>query len=111
VIGRVRWGSTELTVGAARGRSNGERILVLVRPESVTLEPLSNGEGSADALSGQVISSVFLGPVTRVKVGTDDGGALSADVPGSSASRFLVGTRVAARFSAEHARVLDLNGP
>jgi hypothetical protein len=43
-----------------------------------------------------------------VKVGTDDGGVLSADVPSSSAARFLVGSRVIARFSAEQARVLDL---
>jgi putative spermidine/putrescine transport system ATP-binding protein len=106
--GRVRWGSTELVVDAARGRSNGGRVLVLVRPESVTLEPLPNGQGPADALSGQIASSVFLGPVTRVKVGTDDGGVLSADVPSSSAARFLVGSHVIARFSAEHARVLDL---
>jgi putative spermidine/putrescine transport system ATP-binding protein len=106
--GRVRWGATELAVDAAKGRSNGASVLVLVRPESVTLEPLPNGQGPADALSGQIVSSVFLGPVTRVKVGTDDGGVLSADVPSSSAARFLVGSHVIARFSAEQARVLDL---
>src|SRR5688500_5799194 len=62
--GRVRWGTTELLVDAAKGRSNGARVLVLVRPESVTLEPLPNGQGASDGLSGQIASSVFLGPVT-----------------------------------------------
>jgi putative spermidine/putrescine transport system ATP-binding protein len=106
--GRVRWGTTELTVDAARGRANGDRVLVLVRPESVTLEPLPNGEGPRDGLSGQIVSTVFLGPVTRIRVGTDDGGELSADVSSSAAARLHVGAPVVARFSAEQARVLEL---
>jgi putative spermidine/putrescine transport system ATP-binding protein len=108
--GRLRWGATELTVKAARGRSDGSRVLVLVRPESVTLEPLPNGERPAGALSGRIVSTVFLGPVTRIKVGTDDGGELAADVSSASAERLLVGTRVIAHFSAEEARVLGLDG-
>ena len=107
--GSVRYGGTQLGVDAVRGRASGDRVLVLVRPESVTIEPLTDGgDPPAGALSGRVLSGVFLGPVTRIKVETPEQGQISADVPSATAGRFSVGTSVAARFDAAHARVLDL---
>jgi putative spermidine/putrescine transport system ATP-binding protein len=108
--GSVRYGGTQLGVDAVRGRQSGERVLVLVRPESVTVEPLSEGGAPAGALSGRVLSGVFLGPVTRIKVETPEQGQISADVPSATAGRFNVGASVVARFDAAHARVLDLTG-
>jgi putative spermidine/putrescine transport system ATP-binding protein len=108
--GSVRYGGAQLGVDAVRGRQNGERVLVLVRPESVTVEPLSEGDAPAGALSGRVLSGVFLGPVTRIKVETPEQGQISADVPSATAGRFNVGASVVARFDAAHARVLDLTG-
>ena len=108
--GSVRYGGTQLGVDAVRGRPSGDRVLVLVRPESVTVEPLGEGDAPGGALSGRVLSGVFLGPVTRIKVETPEQGEISADVPSASAGRFNVGARVAARFDAGHARVLDLTG-
>src|SRR5205807_8345059 len=62
--GEIDHGGTRLTVEAARGRKNGERLLVLVRPEVLELTPADaasqNGENS---LAGEVISHTFLGPV------------------------------------------------
>ena len=56
-----------LQVDAARGRPNGERVLVLIRPESLELEAPTNGVG-AEPFAGEVLTQTFLGPVTRVKV-------------------------------------------
>jgi putative spermidine/putrescine transport system ATP-binding protein len=107
--GSVRYGGTQLGVDAVRGRPSGDRVLVLVRPESVTIEPLSEGgDAPAGTLSGRVLSGVFLGPVTRIKVETPEQGQISADVPSATAGRFNVGATVVARFDSAHARVLDL---
>ena len=104
--GRVRHADTELAVTASSGRATGERVLVLIRPEALAIEPLT--DGSASALSGRVVAHVFLGPVTRLKIDTPGGEHLAADVASATAARFQVGDRVAATFDAGHARLLDL---
>lgn len=106
--GRVRHGSTELSVHAAEGRPAGQRVLVLVRPESLSVDLGADGVDAAGALAGNVVAHVFLGPVTRLKMLTSDGTQLSADVSSATAARFQVGERVVARFDADDARVLDL---
>jgi putative spermidine/putrescine transport system ATP-binding protein len=106
--GRVRYAGAEVDVDAARGRPSGERVLVLVRPESMTVDALPNGDAPAGAVSGRVVAQVFLGSVTRLKVETSEAVELSVDVPSSSARRYGVGTSIAARFEPESARVLDL---
>jgi putative spermidine/putrescine transport system ATP-binding protein len=102
--GQVEYGGVRLRVDAAQGRSRGERVLVLVRPEVVEVEP-SNGAG--EGLPGEVVSHTFLGSVTRIKVETA-GGELTADVSTLRAASLPVGNRVHARFPAEGARLLSL---
>ena len=109
--GAVTWSGERLVVDAARGRSNGDRVLVLVRPESITLGASESGTGPAGSLSGQVAASVFLGATTRVKVRTSGEGEISADVPSSTAAGFQLGSSVVARFESSQARVLDLSSP
>ena len=106
--GAVTWSGQRLTIDAARGRADGDRVLVLVRPESVTLTAAGGGDAPAGALAGQVATSVFLGATTRVKVRINGEGELSADVPSSTAAGFQLGSPVIARFEANQARVLDL---
>jgi putative spermidine/putrescine transport system ATP-binding protein len=101
--GEVDYGGVRLTVDAVRGRAAGERVLVLVRPETVELGQASNGAG----LTGEVISHTFLGPVTRLKVALGEGD-MTADVSASRADSFPVGTRVAVGFPAGSARLLSL---
>jgi putative spermidine/putrescine transport system ATP-binding protein len=103
--GKVDYGGVRLAVDAVRGRNTGERVLVLVRPETVELElePASNGA----ALTGEVISHTFLGPVTRLKVALGEG-EMTADVSASRAGSFPVGTRVAVGFPSGSARLLSL---
>jgi putative spermidine/putrescine transport system ATP-binding protein len=101
--GEVDFEGTRLRVDSARGRQNGERVLVLVRPETLVLEPSTNGGG----LGGEVVAHIFLGSTTRLKVDSA-GHELSADVPSTRAISLPVGSRVSATFPAESARVLAL---
>src|SRR6266436_9590262 len=64
--GAIDYGGVTLTVDAARGRTRGQRLLVLLRPETVEVGP-ANG-GGANTLTGEVITQTFLGPVTRLKI-------------------------------------------
>ena len=107
--GSVSYGGVTLTVDAARGRANGDRVLVLVRPETVDVAP-ANGDGGANTLTGDVITQTFLGPVTRLKV-MGPGMDLIADVSTAKAASLPVGMRVTAALPATDARLLDLSEP
>ncbi len=106
--GAIDYGGVTLTVDAARGRTRGQRLLVLLRPETVEVGP-ANG-GGANTLTGEVITQTFLGPVTRLKIvgtGTD----LIADVSTAKAASLPVGMRVTATLPVGDARVLELSEP
>ena len=92
--GEVDYGGVRLAVDAVRGRSAGERVLVLVRPETVELGPRRR---TARALTGEVLSHTFLGPVTRLKV-TFGEGEMTADVSAARADSYPVGMRVGVGF-------------
>jgi putative spermidine/putrescine transport system ATP-binding protein len=102
--GEVDYGGVRLSVEAARGRAAGERLLVLVRPESLELEQHDDG---ADGLAGEILTHTFLGPVTRLKIDVG-AGELTADLPAGRASALPIGMRVRAGFPAAAARVLSL---
>jgi putative spermidine/putrescine transport system ATP-binding protein len=106
VDGGVEHGGTMLHIEAARNRQRGDRVLVLVRPETVEVGP-ANGSGAPNTLVGDVVTQTFLGPVTRLKI-IGDGVDVIADVPTQTALGLPVGTRVAAALPAEGARLLDL---
>jgi len=105
--GTVEHGGVTLTVEAARGRARGERVLVLIRPETVELVP-ANGSGGENTLSGEVIAQTFLGPVTRLKV-VGPGADLIADVSTAKAATLPIGMKVTASLPAQDARVLELS--
>jgi putative spermidine/putrescine transport system ATP-binding protein len=106
--GEVEHGETRLTVDAARGRAEGERVLVLVRPESLELEPSADGAPGENTLMGEVLTHTFLGPVTRLKVvGTDT--ELIADVPTGRVDALPIGLRVVARVPVAGTRLLMLD--
>jgi len=107
VDGGVEHGGRTLQIEAARERRRGERVLVLIRPETVAVERANGDGGDANTLIGDVVTQTFLGPVTRLKiVGT--GVDVIADVPTQRALGLPVGTRVAAALPAEGVRLLDL---
>ena len=105
--GSVDYGGTQLRVDAAKGRPRGERVLLLIRPETVEVEPAGDGVVAEGALTGAVVSHTFLGSVTRVKVGVG-AGEVTADVPTTRVGVIPIGLRVVVRFRADSARLLSL---
>ncbi len=104
----VEYGSARLRVDAANGRPRGERVLLLVRPETVEVERAAdNGAVPGGALAGAVVSRTFLGSVTRIKIDTE-AGEVTADIPTARSGELAVGLRVHARFPADGARLLSL---
>jgi putative spermidine/putrescine transport system ATP-binding protein len=107
--GVVDHAGVSLRVDAARGRERGERVLVLIRPESVELTAATNSAAGENSFSGEVITQTFLGPVTRLKV-LGPGADLIADVPTARAEALPVGSRVTATLPTEGAQLLSLAG-
>jgi len=106
--GMVDYRGTRLAVTAVKGRSAGQRVVVVVRPEVLELERWDGGQRPAGAIPGQVISRSFLGAVTRLKVSVDDRADLIADVASVRAGAFPIGAQVVARFAPDTARILNL---
>jgi putative spermidine/putrescine transport system ATP-binding protein len=107
--GVVEHGGRRLRVDAARGLPRGERVLLLVRPETVDVSVLGDGSEPDGAIVGEVVSHIFLGAVTRIRV--DDPASehgITADLPPSRANAIPIGTRVAATFPAHSGRLLSL---
>jgi ABC-type Fe3+/spermidine/putrescine transport system ATPase subunit len=106
----VDYDGSRLQVDAARGRTVGERVMILIRPEALELEAATNGgAGGANVLTGEVIAQTFLGPVTRLKVS----GGLIADMSTARAAALPVGASVSARVPAYGLKLLSLpnDGP
>jgi putative spermidine/putrescine transport system ATP-binding protein len=104
VDGAVEVAGVRLSVGAARGRTPGEHVLLLVRPETVSVEAAVGDEG----VTGEVVSHTFLGSVTRLRVlaGTSE---WTADLSGERAAAMPVGARVRVGFPAASAKLLSLD--
>ena len=81
--GVVAYGEKRLAVAAVRGRRKGERVMVLVRPESVELQP-ANGDGPG-VITGEIVSHTFLGAMMRLKLTSGDN-EVTADVPATRAT-------------------------
>jgi putative spermidine/putrescine transport system ATP-binding protein len=111
VTGEVEHSGIRLQVDAARGRQNGERVLVLIRPEALELEAHTNGV-APNSFAGEVLTQTFLGPVTRLKV-TGSGTSLIADMSTARAAALPVGAQVVARIPSEGAKLISLpdDGP
>ena len=63
--GYVEYAGSRLRVDAAEGLPRGERVLVLVRPETVVLEAATDGPPANGGVVGEVVSHIFLGSVTQ----------------------------------------------
>jgi putative spermidine/putrescine transport system ATP-binding protein len=104
--GVVDYDGAQVAVEAARGRVQGERVLLLVRPETVSVEAAGSGTGG---LAGEVVSQTFLGSVTRLRVlaGSHE---WTADISAERAAALPVGSRVQIGFPAASAKLLSLEG-
>jgi len=107
VDGGVDHGGKMLRIEAANGRPKGQRVLVLVRPETVGVARANGTAPTGNTLVGDVVTQTFLGPVTRLKI-LGDGVDVIADVPTQIALGLPVGTRVSAALPADGVRLLEL---
>jgi putative spermidine/putrescine transport system ATP-binding protein len=107
VDGGVDHGGKMLTIEAASGRPKGQRVLVLVRPETVEVTRANGAVPSGNMFVGDVVTQTFLGPVTRLKI-LGAGVDVIADVPTQIALGLPVGTRVTAALPAQGVRILEL---
>src|SRR5690242_5525314 len=102
--GEVEHSGKRLRIDAARGRTNGERVLILIRPETLDLQAAGNGAVNGNTLTAEVVTQTFLGPVTRLKMT----GGLIADMSTARASALPVGANVVAQVPAEGVQLLTL---
>ncbi|WP_069814917.1 ABC transporter ATP-binding protein [Streptomyces sp. TP-A0874] len=103
--------STALPPGAATG----ERVLVGVRPEKVTLTPVAEAGAVADGrnrLSGRIADVGFLGATTHYLVETASAGELAAHAQNVEGAPGLApGAEVVVHWSPEHTFCLDVPNP
>jgi putative spermidine/putrescine transport system ATP-binding protein len=74
----------------------GTKVKVLLRPEAIDLEPVTQAAGSdagSDSAVGTVRIATFLGSITRITVVLDDGTEAKADLPSHRASEFPAAAR------------------
>ncbi len=96
--GSIDYGGLRLRVEAARGLPRGERVLCLVRPETVEVVR-ANGTPADGALTGEVVSNTFLGSTSRLRVADESGErTLTADISTTQGIDLVVGTKVVASF-------------
>ncbi len=96
---------------------NGARILLVVRPEEVTLlpptnsgtVPMANGTRAGDnRIEGVIDLKTFLGPFTRFHVAVNDNTTMTADMPNHQSRNFEVGQKVLLSFSPDDCQVLPI---
>ncbi|QBD81776.1 ABC transporter ATP-binding protein [Ktedonosporobacter rubrisoli] len=97
----------------SRLRDN-ERVLIVVRPEEVSLHAAEEGPGMqangvANSIAGVIELRTFLGPFTRFHVKIDDSSTLIADVPSQQGRGFAMGQQVRLSFRPEACQVLPLD--
>jgi putative spermidine/putrescine transport system ATP-binding protein len=93
---------------------DGERVLVLVRPEemSIQLATESSGENvvsTDNQIPGVIELRTFLGPFTRFHVRVNESTTLTADVPSQQARDYFVAQNVILSFPPDVCQVLPLD--
>jgi putative spermidine/putrescine transport system ATP-binding protein len=108
--GHIRWGSHRVTVPpeATAGLAAGQPVVVLVRPEAITISPVQSGpagEARENRASATLGIPTFLGSVTRLSLEVGNQ-RLLADVTTGDRDRFRRGEPVHLAFPAAACRVL-----
>jgi len=89
--------------------ANGARVLVLVRPEEISLREADTLSSETDnQISGTIELRTFLGPFTRFHVRVNDTMLLTADIPSQQARDLSVADSVAVTFPSTACQVLSL---
>jgi putative spermidine/putrescine transport system ATP-binding protein len=111
--GICRVGEQVFHVTKKQNLQNGASVLLLVRPEEMTIEAVEetnhkSASPEINTISGTIALRTFLGPFTRFLVQVNPETTLTADVPSQQARGFYVAQPVTLSFSPEACQVLPL---
>jgi putative spermidine/putrescine transport system ATP-binding protein len=102
-----------LHISPQLARKNGERMLVLVRPEEVSMQPATDGDEHTNSTGNQIPGVIelrtFLGPFTRFHVRVNEETTLTADVPSQQVRDYFVAQQVVLSFPPDACQVLPLD--
>jgi putative spermidine/putrescine transport system ATP-binding protein len=118
--GLCQAGSYTLHVPPQTTMRNGDAIMVVVRPEEMTIAEAGeaaapgidvsmNSAGTSNEISGTIELRTFLGPFTRFHVRTREESVLTADVPSQQARGYSVDQHVTLSFPASACQVLPFS--
>ena len=113
--GLCQAGQYILNVPPQSDRKDGERVLVLVRPEEMSIQPGMEGSeenatiGTGNQIPGVIELRTFLGPFTRFHVSVNESTTLTADVPSQQARDYFVAQHVVLAFPPNACQVLPLD--
>jgi putative spermidine/putrescine transport system ATP-binding protein len=93
---------------------DGDRVLVMVRPEEVSVQNSEEGvnvsaNGAGNHIAGVIELRTFLGPFTRFHVRVNESTTMTADVPSQQARDYYVAQRVVLSFPPDACQVLPLD--
>jgi putative spermidine/putrescine transport system ATP-binding protein len=108
-----RSGKHTFHVGALPHLHDGDSVLIIVRPEEVSLQSAEEGaeyitNGAGNRIAGVIELRTFLGPFTRFHVKIEGETTLTADVPSQQARGYETGQRVVLSFPPTACQVLPL---
>jgi len=117
--GLCQAGPYTLHVSPQPSLRNGESIMVIVRPEEMTIQgegeaaaqgidAVMSDTGTSNEIAGVIELRTFLGPFTRFHVRARDEGVLTADVPSQQARGYSVAQHVTLSFPPSACQVLPL---
>lgn len=97
---------------------NGDRVLIVVRPEEVSLLPDTHTETNQsiqgtssgnNSIAGIIELRTFLGPFTRFHVHVNEHTTLTADIPSQQSRNFETGQHVILSFAPDACQVLPID--
>jgi putative spermidine/putrescine transport system ATP-binding protein len=112
--GLVQAGNFMLRVSPQQGLKDGERVLVLVRPEEMSISPATEGEAysgntTSNHITGVIELRTFLGPFTRFHVRVNEHMTLTADIPSQQSRDYFVAQHIVLSFPLDACQMLPLD--
>jgi putative spermidine/putrescine transport system ATP-binding protein len=98
----------------AQNLHDGDRVLVIVRPEEISIQETSEGvdyyaNGAGNHIAGIIELRTFLGPFTRFHVRINESTTLTSDIPSQQARDYYVAQHVVLSFPPNACQVLPLD--
>lgn len=103
---QVRFGETLLRVPVPSNLGESRKVVVLVRPENITLHSAAPEAHQSNVLEGTIQTITFLGPITRIAVDVN-GTRVVADVIAANRAALAHHQRVWLSFAPEVCQVME----